>query len=627
MVYVEGRQIRAGPRVHDADRQRKSTDTVPTATEQYAPTQASSRPDGVRSSRHHSRSLLRWSWSCCAAAGGSELVAAGSRWLQCRRLYTGAFDSSRRGESSRSWRVDQSSLRMERATPGSQIIVEPGEYREQLCASGQRARRQPRPARRDASVCRSSASEDDRRSSPRARRSRVRRVPHHRRCGHPVRRRRYSSAIPASPWWTSKSPAPRGRRSTSSAHRLAALLGQRHSRQSWGGARRSGRGERRASRTMCFPATACPSVRRCHSSSSAAPCRSFARTCSYGISRRCIGGAGPAIAADVERARTGSSLVPPTAARLLRRRPASGSGEAMTTVFHRLGPYEITHEIGRGGMAVVFLATDTRTRPRGLETGPQRHRSRSAGDVRSGTERRGVAAAIQRASATHVPAVYEHGVDIRLLLRRDGVSRRREPVGRRSRAVHCRWNARSRSPSSCADSSRTRSGSKRTLAVEAFARCCTAISSRATFALRRPDRSKSSISALPKALSLSRKVTRNDFGSVAYLSPERLESGEVDAHADFWALGVLLYEMLSGAPPFQAPDTRRLEQQIMSRRRPPSLAERCPAALEAVVAETARGRRPRSATAAPQRFARISSVSSRGRRRRPPQEGWPHRSV
>ena len=33
----------------------------------------------------------------------------------------------------------------------------------------------------------------------------------------------------------------------------------------------------------------------------------------------------------------------------------------MRTVFQRIGPYEILHEIGRGGMAQVFLANDTRT--------------------------------------------------------------------------------------------------------------------------------------------------------------------------------------------------------------------------------------------------------------------------
>ena len=32
----------------------------------------------------------------------------------------------------------------------------------------------------------------------------------------------------------------------------------------------------------------------------------------------------------------------------------------MTTVFQRVGPYEIVQEIGRGGMAIVFLATDSR---------------------------------------------------------------------------------------------------------------------------------------------------------------------------------------------------------------------------------------------------------------------------
>ena len=36
----------------------------------------------------------------------------------------------------------------------------------------------------------------------------------------------------------------------------------------------------------------------------------------------------------------------------------------MTTVFHRVGAYEILHQVGSGGMAAVFLATDTRTNRR-----------------------------------------------------------------------------------------------------------------------------------------------------------------------------------------------------------------------------------------------------------------------
>ena len=82
---------------------------------------------------------------------------------------------------------------------------------------------------------------------------------------------------------------------------------------------------------------------------------------------------------------------------------------------------------------------------------------------------------------------------------------------------------------------------------------------------------------IAKALSLSRKVTRNDFGSLAYLSPERLESGgDMDATDGFWAVGVMLYEMLKGAPPFSAPDTRRLERVIVSRRPAPILEGVCP---------------------------------------------------
>src|SRR6185369_16378167 len=91
---------------------------------------------------------------------------------------------------------------------------------------------------------------------------------------------------------------------------------------------------------------------------------------------------------------------------------------------------------------------------------------------------------------------------------------------------------------------------------------------------------------IAKALSLSRKVTRNDFGTFAYLSPEWFDSGgNIDSHVDLWAVGVLLYEMVAGVQPFVAADTRRLEQRIRSRQPVALFAAGCPAGLQAIVSK------------------------------------------
>jgi len=53
--------------------------------------------------------------------------------------------------------------------------------------------------------------------------------------------------------------------------------------------------------------------------------------------------------------------------------------------------------------------------------------------------------------------------------------------------------------------------------------------------------------------------TESDFGSPQYLAPEQIRaSWQVDARTDQHALAAVLYELLTGTPPFTAPDVTRL---------------------------------------------------------------------
>jgi len=295
----------------------------------------------------------------------------------------------------------------------------------------------------------------------------------------------------------------------------------------------------------------------------------------------------------------------------------------MRTVFQRIGPYEILHEIGRGGMAQVFLANDTRTnRSVALRLVPTGSDHETDGTLEA--ERWGAKLQEQFCQANaHVPRVYEHGTEDGYFylameyLEGQNLSEviAAGPVPP-ARAIQiavqlCDFLEAAHDFEATIDGRQLRSLLHGDLQPR-------------NIRVLQGDQIKVLDFGIAKALSLSRKVTRNDFGSIAYLSPERLESGDIDARADLWAIGVLLYEMAAGVRPFQAPDTRRLEHRIQSGR-PAPLDDRCPVGLQAIAAKLLAGD-PADRYSSPRAIRDDLECAASGAETQAQRDGWPGRA-
>ena len=82
----------------------------------------------------------------------------------------------------------------------------------------------------------------------------------------------------------------------------------------------------------------------------------------------------------------------------------------------------------------------------------------------------------------------------------------------------------------------------------------------------------------------SAKLTQQGtvVGSLRYIAPERLRGETIDHRSDLYAVGVMLYELLMGAPPFEQIDDFELVEAHLTHA-PPPLDAAVPPAFEAVI--------------------------------------------
>ena len=90
---------------------------------------------------------------------------------------------------------------------------------------------------------------------------------------------------------------------------------------------------------------------------------------------------------------------------------------------------------------------------------------------------------------------------------------------------------------------------------------------------------------IARVMSKSNTLTKEALGSVHYISPEQAKGGRVDDRSDIYSLGVVMYEMMTGRPPYdgESPVAVAIQHINGGARMPSTLNPNIPGGLEQII--------------------------------------------
>ncbi len=90
---------------------------------------------------------------------------------------------------------------------------------------------------------------------------------------------------------------------------------------------------------------------------------------------------------------------------------------------------------------------------------------------------------------------------------------------------------------------------------------------------------------IARIMNKSNTLTKEALGSVHYISPEQAKGGRVDHRSDLYSLGVVMYEMITGRPPYdgESPVSVAIQHIAGGATKPSQLNPNMPAGLEQII--------------------------------------------